>query len=157
MVDQFSKLLKTTQQQQTLLLEADQQRLIESAELASLFKLLSGKEKWMKRGEYQKFLSSLNLIPVRMLKPHMPTLEKYAQHLISQKNDLYFLDLISLMRPFLTLTSQDFLSFLLATIDQRILLLHRNLPGLLTVLETLEMLGVTDPILYRSIEQFVTT
>ena len=61
------------------------------------------------------------------------------------------------MRPFLTLTSDSFLSFLLATIDSRILLLHRNLPGLLTVLDTLDLMGVADPLLYRSIEQFVTT
>ena len=31
------------------------------------------------------------------------------------------------------------------------------MPGLFTVLDTLDLLGVVDPLLYRSIEQFVST
>ena len=36
-------------------------------------------------------------------------------------------------------------------------MLHRNLPGLLTIVESLDLLGVVDPLLFRSIEQFVGT
>lgn len=152
MVDQFGRILKA----KVLQNEPDSNS-IEASELSQLFKIMSGKEKLMKRTEFQKFISTLNLLPARKLKSHMNVIEQHAIHLINLKNDLYFLDLISLMRPFLTLTSQNFLSILLQTIDQRILLLHRNLPGLLIVLETLDQLGVTDPLLYRSIEQFVST
>ena len=74
---------------------------------------MQGKEKWIKRSEFQKFLSSIQGLPNRVLRPGIPTIEAFALHLINQKNDLYFLDILVLMRPFLTLTSESFLSFLL--------------------------------------------
>ena len=70
---------------------------------------MNGREKWLKRSEFQRFLSAIQGLPSKVVKPGMKTLENLALHLINQKNDLYFIDVLVLMRPFLHLTSEAFL------------------------------------------------
>lgn len=46
---------------------------------------------------------------------------------------------------------------LLEVIDKRMMLLHRNLPGLVTVAESLRVMGDVDRLFYQSLAQFLAT
>jgi hypothetical protein len=46
---------------------------------------------------------------------------------------------------------------LLQIIDQRLMLLHRNLPSLVTVAESLKVMGEVDSLFYASLAQFLAT
>ena len=46
---------------------------------------------------------------------------------------------------------------LLEVIDKRMMLLHRNLPGLVTVAESLRVMGEVDKLFYHSLAQFLAT
>ena len=112
----------------------------------------------MKRAQFSQICTVLSKANPKTIKAvAAPYVEKLARHFIEQKNDLYYIEFLNSFRGSLAQFSEPFQTFLFEVIDKRIMLLHRNLPGLVTTAESLREIGGIRSEVWRSFEHFLSS
>lgn len=127
-------------------------------EFVRLMKMINqNKECSMKRVQFNKLMLTLAKMSEAIIKEVAPHIENQAMNQFNEKKDLFFLEFLALFKNRLALFSESFKTKLLALIDTRMLLLHRNLGALVTVAESLIAIGHVNIEFWHTLEEFLST